>query len=732
MIPSPGSLLIVDDDEMNRDMLSRRLERSGYTVTVAGDGQQALRWIQDRPFDLVLLDHMMPGMTGMEILKLLRQTHSPTELPVIMVTANSQSDNIVEALNLGANDYLTKPIDFPVASARIRTQLSRKRAEEALRESEERYALAAHGANDGLWDWNLKTDRIHFSSRWKSMLGCEDEEIGEGPEEWFRRIHPEDVERVKAEIAAHREGLTAQFENEHRMLHRDGTYRWMLSRGIAVRDAGKKAYRMAGSQTDITEGKVGDALTSLPNRILFMDRLSRCLERAKRRRDYLFAVMFLDLDRFKVVNDSLGHLIGDQLLVAMARRLQAGLRAGDAVARQSGEHTVARLGGDEFAVLLDDIHDVHDATRVADRIQRALTLPFHLSGHEMFTSVSIGIALSATGYDQPEDLLRDADTAMYRAKALGKARYEVFDAAMRSRAVARLQLENDLRRAIEQQEIRVYYQPILSLQSGKLAGFEALARWLHPSSRLVSPSEFIPVAEETGLILPIGRQVLHEACRQMFAWQNQDASSPGLTISVNLSARQFMQPGLIEQVKQVLTATGLDPGLLKLEITESVMMENPDAATALLLQLSALGIALAIDDFGTGYSSLSYLDRFPFDTLKIDRSFVSGMGANGENSEIVQTIITLAHNLGMDVVAEGVEKPEQLAHLRTLGCEFGQGFYFSRPVDGYAAAALMAAERVSHIQPGDWEAQIQQLGETLQTEGRGSQPVARPQVEKET
>ena len=677
-----GYLLVVDDNESIRNMLCLHLKRRGYRLAAAVNGRQALDVIGRESFDLVLLDIDMPEMNGLDVLKAIRDKYSPAELPVVMVTANTRSEEIVGALNLGASDYLTKPIDFPVALARINTLLSHKRAEESLRESEERYALAVLGANEGLWDWNLRTNEFYYSPRWKSMLGCEESEIETSPQEWFSRIHPEDCIRVKEEIEAHHAGQTPHFENEHRMLHKDGTYRWMLARGIAVRDGQGKAYRMAGSQTDITEGKVADVLTGLPNRILFMDRLGRSVERGKYRKGYLFAVFFLDLDRFKIVNDSLGHLIGDQLLVTTARRLQACLHTGD---------TIARLGGDEFAILLDDIHEVSDATRIAERIQRQLALPFSINGQEVFTSASIGIALSSTGYERPEDLLRDADTAMYRAKALGKARYEVFDSAMRERAVARLQLETDLRRALERKEFRVYYQLIVSLDDGHISGCEALLRWQHPTRGLISPSEFIPVAEETGLIIPIGHWVLHEACRQLRMWQQRFRSNSPLTISVNFSSKQFMQPELMDQMKQMLTATGLEPRSLKLEITESLIMENPEVARALLLRLKALDIQLGIDDFGTGYSSLSYLHRFPIDRLKIDRSFVNRMGLDKENAEIVRTIITLAHNLGVDVIAEGVETTEQLALLRALKCKYGQGFLFSPPVDGETAEGLIAA-----------------------------------------
>ncbi|HEY0099161.1 MAG TPA: EAL domain-containing protein [Pyrinomonadaceae bacterium] len=422
-----------------------------------------------------------------------------------------------------------------------------------------------------------------------------------------------------------------------------------------------------------------DVLTGLANRALFMDHLKLALGRAERQEAYQFAVLFLDLDRFKVVNDSLGHMVGDGLLIEIARRLEAAVRPGD---------TVSRLGGDEFTVLLDGLCDSAEARAVAERLQSELAVPFNLGEHEVFITVSIGVAIGATGYQRPEEILRDADTAMYRAKQLGKARYEMFDEAMHTRAMDRLGLERDLRRAVERQELFLQYQPIVSLGSGSLRGFEALVRWQHPERGIISPVEFIPLAEETGLIIQIGGWVLREACRQMSRWQDIPRQDKPLQISVNLSCKQFLQPDLLEQIQAVLQETGLDPRSLKLEITESVVMENIETATSTLERLQAFGVELSIDDFGTGYSSLSYLQHFPVSTLKIDRSFVSRMTESAGTAEIVRTIMHLGQNLGMNVIAEGVETEQQSAQLKALGCEFGQGYYFSRPMDSDAAEAL--------------------------------------------
>src|SRR5712671_4947387 len=567
-------LLIVDDNELNRDMLARRLARKGYEILLADSARQLRQRIKEDAIDLVLLDIEMPEISGLEALKTLRESYSPIELPIIMVTAKNQSDDVVRALNLGANDYVTKPIDFAVALARIGTQLSHKRAQEGLRESEERYALAARGANDGLWDWNVEANVVYFSTRWKSMLGYQENEIGDKPGEWLDRIHEADRERVNEEIAAHQKGSVPQFESEHRVLHKDGTFRWMLCRGLAVHNGSGKTLRMAGWQTDITEGKVSDPLTGLPNRLLFTDRVGRLIKHSKRRKDYLFAVLFLDLDGFKMINDSLGHGIGDQLLVGVANRLEKCLRVSDTVTRIEKLFTLARLGGDEFTILLDQVKDSSDATLVAERIMKAMAAPFILDGKKLFTSVSIGVALSGIGYDKPEDLLRDADTAMYRAKTLGKGRYEVFDLDMRASVIARLQLETDLRSALEREEFRNFYQPIVSLDSGRITGFEALLRWQHPTRGLLQPLDFIPVAEETGMIREIGWWNLQKACRQISAWNSCRNGGPPLTMSVNLSVEQFLQQNLAAEIGKLLREVGLPSDNLKLEITESTVMAD--------------------------------------------------------------------------------------------------------------------------------------------------------------
>jgi diguanylate cyclase (GGDEF)-like protein len=486
--------------------------------------------------------------------------------------------------------------------------------------------------------------------------------------------HAEEAERARAELEHQRA------EQAERHVQELNNYIAEQERISRVLEETKEHFRHAAFH---------DSLTGLPNRAMFTELLKAEIDNSKRRNDHMFAVLFLDLDRFKNVNDSLGHTHGDLLLVAFAERLERTLRPVD---------TLARFGGDEFAILLSGMTDATDAVRVAQRISDELSQPFVLDKNSAFATASIGIALSSSGYDRPEDILRDADTAMYRAKENGKARYEVFDHGMHARAVSRLQLESDLRQAVEQKEFCVYYQPIVSLQTGRLNGFEALVRWNHPRRGLVQPADFIPVAEETGLIVPIGQWVLNEACAHVRQWQIDSPTHRSLSLSVNLSARQVAQPDLLERIKEALEASKLSPHCLKLEITESVVMENAEAAALMFKQLRALGVQLSIDDFGTGYSSLSYLHRFPLNYLKIDRSFVMRLTTENDNA-IVRTISTLARNLGMEVIAEGIETEEQYQQLRMLGCEYGQGFLFSRPVDSSDVPHLLTQDANRDSEP---------------------------------
>lgn len=566
----------------------------------------------------------------------------------------------------------------------------RKEAEQALRESEERYALAVRGANDGIWDWEIHCDRVYVSPRWGAMMGLPEVDAVITSHEWLERVHPDDLAALHEQIDAHLNSLVPHLEHEYRIRHESGEFIWVLVRGIAVRDQDGVAYRMAGSLTDITSRKANeerllhgafhDTLTGIANRALFMDRLGRLVHRARRRPHDLFAVLFLDLDRFKLVNDRLGHLVGDKLLVEIARRMEDCVRPGD---------TVARLGGDEFAILLAGIADTGDATRVAERILHGLEAPFLVDGHEVAISGSIGIAVSDTGYERPEDVLKEADIALYRAKSIGRGRYQVFDMAIHAQAVARLELEADIRQISQKRELKLVYQPIIGLDDQQITGFEVLARWDHPSQGMLMPNQFIPIAEESGLIGNIGDWVIREALAQLREWYDAFPRCRHLQIHVNLSGRQFAHPSLVTKIEELLRENQIPPTSLTIELTESALMEDAESAIDTCRNIEKLGARICIDDFGTGYSSLSYLHRIPAAALKIDRSFINEIGHNGNNIELVRAIIELARNLGMDAIAEGIETTEQLAQVKALGCRTGQGYLFAGPLFTDEATRLL-------------------------------------------
>ena len=692
MIKFTGNLLIVCYDEKNREQMNLRLSELGFNVLCAADGTEALSLVKNNPVDLVLLDDDLPDAAGMKVLKELRDTFASLQLPIIMATGKTDDSATVAALmDAGANDYVLKPVNFPVVLACIQTQLERKKTEEALRKSEELYTLAMGAANDGLWDWDLLADSIYFSPRWQYMLGEENGSVSDSPDEWFRRIHPDDVEQVRKDIQAHIDGKTPQYENEYRISHKDGDYLWVLGRGLALRDNKGKAYRMAGWQTDITRGKMVDFLTGLPNREHFMERLARSFESAGKDRERTFALIYTDLDNFKLINDSLGHEIGDQMLAAVARRLEKAVRS-VGLSTPYERRVIARTGGDEFIVLVDHALTPMDVIHIVNRIIADIGAAFRVQDHELFLSVSIGVAFYNSTYLSPDALMQDADMAMHSAKHTGKGRFEIFDANMRAVSSQRLHLESELRRAIERNEFEPYYQAIISMKTGRIYGFEALVRWLNPARGLVSPMEFIPLAEETGLIIPLGQYMLEAACRQTSIWQNRFQEEKPLSISVNLSARHFLQSDLLADCHALLRDVPIAPNSLVLEVTEGALMQDFDAAIKLMRRLRDMGIRISMDDFGTGYSSLSYLHKFPFDNLKIDQSFIFRFA---EDSEIVRTILLMGHALGLRVVAEGVETLENVSDLRALECDYGQGYYFSKPVTAQEATALL--EKYEHV-----------------------------------
>lgn len=547
--------------------------------------------------------------------------------------------------------------------------------------AEQRYRVVAEGAADGLFEWDLVSNRVEYSARWKQMLGYDVDEPLTTPDVWFNLVDSSGLAQLEADLAGCLAGQTASLRNQHRMFNTEGELRWMLCRGEVVTDEDGTPARLIGSLSDTTEFKLAedqlrraaehDKLTDLPNRSTVHARLEKAIRRHRatdgRRR---FALMFIDFDRFKCINDSLGHDAGDQLLVQIADRLRHEVRATD---------TAARIGGDEFVVLLEEVEDFAAVVRVAERLLEVFERPFILDGIDVTSTASIGIVDGAAGYDCADDAIRDADSAMYHAKSLGKARYAIFDQDMEDESLKRLVLERELRQAVGTDQIFMVYQPIVDVEDGRVCGFEALVRWRHPDLGVVRPDHFIHVAEETGLIVPLGRWILRRSCEELLRIQRA-VGDDTLTMNVNLSRRQLVQPDIVEMVQQEVAAAGARPQQIKLEITESVIMDAQDSVTPVLKELGALGFRLAMDDFGTGHSSLSCLHLFPIDVLKIDRSFVLSLDRHVEFAAVIQAIMTLAHTLKLSVVAEGIETLEQLATLQALDCDRMQGYFFARPL----------------------------------------------------
>jgi diguanylate cyclase (GGDEF)-like protein/PAS domain S-box-containing protein len=569
--------------------------------------------------------------------------------------------------------------------------LQLQRMRRRLAERDQLFQLITENAADMIAVVDGTGKRIYNSPSYHNVLGYSAEELKTTSS--IDQIHPDDRQRVLE--AAHKARSTGQGERlEYRIRHKDGSWRILESTASAIRNAKGETEKLVIVNRDISERKRAeellahnafhDGLTNLPNRALFIDRLQRALVLSKRHTDYKFAVLFIDIDEFKVFNDSLGHKVGDEVLIQIGHRLTASLREVDTIARpQLGptkDDTLARLGGDEYTILLEDIRNPSDAIRVAERLQSKLSVPFTVQGYEIVVNASVGIALSTTNCTHAEDLLRDANIAMYRAKRAGKARCEVFDTAMHEGAVRRLELETELRKGLELGEFRTHYQPIVSLKTGRITGFEALTRWQH-GDRLLAPAAFIAVADETGLIIPMNRVLLREACEQLRSWHTQFPAEPPLSMSVNITSKEFASPNLARGIAETLKLTGLDPNNLQLEITETIAMGDPEKAASVLSELKALGVRLSVDDFGTGYSSLSRLQQFPVDSLKIDRAFISHMDSDVESHKIVQVIIMLAQTMGLTTVAEGAETEEHVNLLKALDCGFAQGYYFSKPAD---------------------------------------------------
>lgn len=664
-------VLLVDDDEDDWLIIGGMLgaqDRARFSVEYCSTYDGALTAIEQQRHDIYLVDYRLGERTGLELIREGFASRPPA--PVIIITGQATYDIDLEASALGVIGFVVKQDLSSVGLERsIRYAISFQRAE--------RYALAVRGANDGIWDWDLVANRIYFSTRWQDILGDWQDGPDGSPSDWFDRVNADDLPQLRRAIATYLDGGTAHLECEHRLRHADGTWRWVKARGLAIRGPNGEPIRMAGSLSDITDrhvaqarlrhGALHDALTGLPNRILFVDRLEHSLRRSTRDPASGCASLFLDIDRFKFINDSLSHAVGDTLLIAFAERVSAAVRPGD---------TVARLGGDEFTVLLEGVVELAEATAVADRILRSVAEAFEIHGNELSVSASIGISLSTPGVTAG-DLIRNADIALYDAKRRGRARSSVFDQAMHRGVVDRLAREVSLRRAVEGSLLRTHYQPIVELSSGRVSGLEALARWPEEWP-LVEPTEFIAIAEDTGVIGALGRLVTDAALEALAAWRRDGLVSDDVCISVNLSGRQLDDPDLAEQVRRALSAVNLPAHALKLEITESTLVQEVERTQQLFSEVCGTGVGLHLDDFGTGYSSLTALHSFPVDTLKLDRSFVATISAGDDSDDtIVRSAVTLAHSLGLTVIAEGIERRDQLERLRSLGCEYGQGYLFS-------------------------------------------------------
>jgi diguanylate cyclase (GGDEF)-like protein/PAS domain S-box-containing protein len=673
-------VLVADDDPMIRLLAQQTLSSRSFMVVQAENGMDALKIFESKTPDLILCDVMMPTIDGFELCSSIRSTKQGEHVPIVMMTELNDSASIQKAFAVGATDFCEKPVNWELLPYKLNYILRASLTFSELQVSEERYSLVARGANDGLWDWDYVNSQVYFSPRWKSMLGFTEDAIGSHPKEWISRIHPDDKCSVISDLEAHKKGKSSHLESEYRIKNAEGDYRWMMCRGLAVSDSDDIAYRMTGSQTDITDRKraeeklvfdaLHDPLTGLPNRILFLDRLSHCIELSSRRKNFSFAVLYLDLDRFKIINDSLGHLLGDRLLMEIGSRIEHIIRRGD---------TLSRLGGDEFVILCEEIGDITEATNLADRIQNELLNPVDLDGQKVVVGCSIGLTESSIGYERPEDMLRDADTAMYRAKSRDGSNYEIFDKTMHEKAMNVLQIESDLRQALGTEQFDIHYQPIVEIKEEVVSGFEALIRWNHPQLGFLLPERFIDVAIESRLIVPLGRWVLAQACRQMQSWKEQWEEARDWTISVNLSAPELAQQDLVNAMCDIIDESGLDPKFLKLEITETSLIKNSSHALQTMNALRARGIKLSIDDFGTGHSSFSYLHDFPFDELKIDHTFISELDSRTDKRKIVNAIVSLAHNLGMKVVAEGSASGAIYENLRDASCEYAQGFSIMEP-----------------------------------------------------
>ena len=688
--PSARSrILVVDDDMAARLLMREALEQAGFEVVEAEDGAKAVQRFTETPPEIVLLDVEMPNMDGFAACAAIRQLPPGVDTPILMVTGHDDVESVHRAFEVGATDFLSKPINWALLGYRVRYILRASRTYRALKEGEARLAKAQHLARLGHWDWNVSEDRWDISDEVCRIFGFAKEECPPTREAMLKAIHPDDRDHVLQLFAAALRG-EEKYEAEYRIVLADGMERTVADQAeVRFNHQGQAEY-MEGTLQDFTERRQAEArirylayydgLTGLPNRQMFSEQVAHALRQARRSSRPL-ALLFLDLDNFKSVNDSLGHSTGDKMLQQVADRLSIWARASDLLARPGKDTSkpgVFRFGGDEFALLLVNLQQEQDAGLVARRIMNALAEPFAIDGYELFATVSIGIAVYPSDGDDARMLLRNADSAMYQAKLKGKNTFEFYTESLTQASMERMNMEAKLRRAIEQMELTLHYQPKVDTQSGRLAGAEALLRWNTSGLGSVPPTRFIRLAEETGLIIPIGEWVLREACRQIQAWEA--VGLPPVTVAVNVSAVQFQHSDLTKLVSDLLEESGLRPQCLELEITESAIVADVPRAKLMLQKLSDLGIRLSIDDFGTGYSSLGQLRWLPLDALKIDRAFVKDLPENQDDSAITSAIIAMAHRLGVRVVAEGVETEAQLAFLKEHGCDEAQGYLFGQAV----------------------------------------------------
>jgi diguanylate cyclase (GGDEF)-like protein len=686
---APPRVLVIDDDAMTLALVAEALESDGFVVEQAENGADGLvRFRGERP-DLVLLDVNMPRMDGFECLQWLRHLPDGERVPIVMLTGQNDDASVALAYEAGATDFIAKPLSWQLLRQRVRYLLRASYALEQLARSEASLAHAQGLAHLGNWEWVPGAPSAHWSGELHRILG----ERTDRPETlatFMAHVPAADQRKVGAAFAGLLKRGTA-YTLEHRILRSDGAECVVLQQADAVTDCAGRVMQLRGTVQDITESKrheaqlgylaTHDSLTGLPNRILLTDRLRQATAYAQRQQRRV-AVVFVDLDRFKFINDSLGHAIGDKVLQAIAKRLRECVRESD---------TVARLGGDEFVLVLNDQNTDDVLFQTVKRIVPSVARPLALADHEIAITCSLGIAIYPQDGADADTLLRHADIAMYRAKTEGRDRFEFFTAEMTTAIAKRVAMESGMRHALERGEFRLHYQPQVDLATGAIVGVEALIRWQHPEYGMVPPGDFIPLAEETGLISPIGEWVLRAACAQAKAWHEQGL--PPLPIAVNLSARQFAHPHAVEIVAGILRETGLPPRYLELELTESVSMDHPEKTIVLLRRFREMGVRVTIDDFGTGYSNLNYLKHFPVDRLKLDRSFTHGMARDPHDLAICRAVIAMAHSLGMRVIAEGVETPAQLALLHGAGSDEIQGYLFSRPLEADALAVLLREGR---------------------------------------